>query len=198
MREEVRRMLRLRKPDRGAIEEFIAAQRNGEFSYAAVGASRRCEAPAGYNVDHNRIELGRGAEIFERAKGAVRQWKMFEMPRVELCWTDTAIEVGACVAIVVSHLGFWSLNAARIVYVIEEHGAIERYGFAYGTLAAHGEMGEERFTVEFNREDQSVWYDVYAFSRPRLMARLGYPYTRALQKRFARESMAAMRRAMHA
>jgi hypothetical protein len=32
-------MLRLRKPDRGAIEEFIAAQRDGKFSYAEVGAS---------------------------------------------------------------------------------------------------------------------------------------------------------------
>jgi uncharacterized protein (UPF0548 family) len=191
-------MLRLRKPDRGAIQEFIAAQGDGEFSYAKVGASRKSEAPAGYNVDHNRIELGRGAEIFEREKLAVRQWKMFEMPWVELFWTDTAIEVGACVGIVVSHLGFCSLNAARIVYVIEEHGAIQRYGFAYGTLAEHGEMGEERFTVEFHREDQTVWYELFAFSRPRLMARLAYPYTRALQKRFARESMAAMRRAVGA
>jgi hypothetical protein len=32
-------MLRLRKPGRGAIEKFIAAQRDGKFSYAEVGAS---------------------------------------------------------------------------------------------------------------------------------------------------------------
>jgi uncharacterized protein (UPF0548 family) len=189
------RVLCLSKPSRNSIEAFIAAQRDGEFSYADVGASRG-RAPKGYTVDHNRIDLGRGAEAFERAKGAVRQWKMFDMDWVELCWAETAIEAGACVAVVISHLGFWSVNACRIVYVVEEHGAMEKFGFAYGTLAKHGEMGEERFTVEFNREDQTVWYDVYAFSRPRALAQLAYPFTRTLQRRFARDSKAAMLRAI--
>jgi uncharacterized protein (UPF0548 family) len=188
-------MLRWSKPDRSAIERFVAAQREEKFSYTEVGASRG-QAPSGYTVDHNRIELGRGADAFERAKGAVRRWKMFDMGWVELCWAETAIEVGPCVAVVISHLGFWSVNACRIVYMVEEHGAVERFGFAYGTLAEHGEIGEERFTVEFNREDQTVWYDVYAFSRPGALARLAYPFTRALQRRFARDSKAAMRRAV--
>jgi uncharacterized protein (UPF0548 family) len=188
-------MLCLAKPGRGSIEAFIAAQRDKEFSYAEVGASRR-GAPSGYTVDHNRIELGRGADAFERAKGAVRRWKMFDMDWVESCWADTAIEAGACVAVVISLVGLWSVNACRIVYVVEEHGAVERFGFAYGTLAEHGAIGEERFTVEFNRDDQTVWYDVYALSRPRALARLAYPFTRALQRRFARDSKAAMRRAM--
>jgi uncharacterized protein (UPF0548 family) len=29
---------------------------------------------------------------------------------------------------------------------------MRRFGFAYGTLAQHAESGEERFTVEWNRE----------------------------------------------
>jgi uncharacterized protein (UPF0548 family) len=38
-----------------------------------------------------------------------------------------------------------------------------------------------------------VWYDIRAFSRPRhVLARLGYPLTRRTQKRFARDSVAAM------
>lgn len=118
------------------------------------------------------------------------------MPWLELCWPDTPNEPGATVAVVVSHLGFWSMNACRIVYVIDEPGPPERYGFAYGTLPDHMERGEERFTVEFHTDDQSVWYDVYALSRPSALARMAYPFARALQKRFARDSKAAMQKAV--
>ena len=121
---------------------------------------------------------------------------MFDMAWIELCWPDTPIEPGATVAVVVSHLGFWSMNACRIVYVIDEPGPPERYGFAYGTLPDHMERGEERFTVEFHTGDQSVWYDVYALSRPSMLARLAYPVARGLQKRFAKDSMAAMEKAV--
>ncbi|HTG87378.1 MAG TPA: DUF1990 domain-containing protein, partial [Pyrinomonadaceae bacterium] len=79
------------------------------------------------------------------------------------------------------------------VYVIDEP---ERFGFAYGTLAQHAERGEERFTVEWNRKDETVWYDILAASQPGPMARLGYPYARRLQKRFAQDSMKAMKRAV--
>jgi uncharacterized protein (UPF0548 family) len=181
------------KPTRTSIDAFIAAQQNQKFSYAEVGCSRQ-QAPKGYTADHNRIKLGQGVETFERAKRAVQQWKMFDMPWIVLCWPDTPIEPGVTVAVVISHLRFWSVNACRIVYVVEEHGSPEGYGFAYGTLPDHGEIGEERFSVEFKPEDQSVWYDLYAISRPTTLARLAYPFTRALQKRFAHDSKAAMQR----
>jgi len=91
------------------------------------------------------------------------------------------------------HFGFYSLNACRIVYVVDEEGPIERFGFAYGTLGEHAESGEERFTVEWNRDDDMVWYDILAFSRPRqMLARLGYPLSRSLQKKFAKGSKLAM------
>lgn len=100
-------------------------------------------------------------------------------------------------AVLISHLGFCSLNAARIVYTIQEDGGIMRYGFAYGTLADHGESGEERFSVEWHRSDDSVWYDLLAFSRPKaLLARLGYPLARMLQRRFVDGSKLAMTRAV--
>ena len=43
-------------------------------------------------------------------------------------------------------------------------------------------------------QDPGVWYDLYAFSRPGVMARMGYLSSRALQKGFARDSVAAMQR----
>jgi uncharacterized protein (UPF0548 family) len=115
---------------------------------------------------------------------------------VRLCWGDTPIETGATVAVIVRHLGFWSMNACRIVYVLEENGAVERFGFAYGTLVDHAERGEERFMVEWNRDDDAVWYDLLAASKPGFCAKLGYPYTRSLQKRFAHDSKTAMKRAV--
>jgi len=90
------------------------------------------------------------------------------------------------------------LNASRIIYIVNEEGRIARYGFAYGTLAEHAESGEERFTVEWNRSDDQVWYSILAFSRPKTtLARLGYPLARRLQKRFGEDSKAAMRETTH-
>jgi uncharacterized protein (UPF0548 family) len=184
-------MFCISKPTEDTISAFIAAQKRQRYSYVEVGASRE-QAPAGYTVDHNRIQLGQGPDDFERAKKAIRQWKMFDMSWIHLCWTDTPIESNATVAVLIRHLGFWSLNAARIVYVLEEHGKVEKYGFAYGTLPGHSECGEERFTVEYHMGDQSVWYDLYAYSRPGFLATLGYPFARVLQKKFAENSKAAM------
>src|SRR5271168_4137213 len=109
------------KPSADEIRAFLAAQKDQRFSYAHVGASRE-RSPKGYTVDHNRVRLGAGPEAFERAVKAVREWKMFAMPWVQLSWPDTPIEESATVAVLVKHLGFWSLNAARIVYVLEENG----------------------------------------------------------------------------
>jgi len=189
-------MFFLSEPTERAAQRFLRAQKSTRFSYPHVGQSRAGGSPAGYVVDHNRIQLGSGIETFERAKMAVRQWKMFAMPWVQLCWPDAPISVGTDVAVLISHLGFWSLNAARIVYIVDEHGPREKYGFAYGTLPEHGESGEERFTVEFHTSDKSVWYDLLAFSRPNLVARITYPFTRSLQRRFAADSKLAMQNAV--
>jgi uncharacterized protein (UPF0548 family) len=101
------------------------------------------------------------------------------------------------VVVIARLFGLWWLNACRIVYLVDEPGPVQRYGFAYGTLPEHAESGEERFTVEWHEQDDAVWYDILAFSRPQqLLARLGYPLTRRLQKRFARDSATAMQRAV--
>ena len=171
---------------------MIAPHRDAPHSYAEVGASRT-NAPGGYNIDHNRMLLGRGRDAFARAKAAIENWKMFDLPWIELFPKRPRVEVGETVAVIVRHLGFFSVNISRVVYVIEENNS---YGFAYGTLPAHAEQGEERFMIEYDAQTEEVWYDLFAFSRPRnLLARLGYPFSRHLQKRFARESLAAMRRA---
>ncbi|MEJ7604501.1 MAG: DUF1990 domain-containing protein [Kofleriaceae bacterium] len=185
--------MRLSRPDAAAIERFLDAQRGRPYSYEEIGHTRHGERThRGYAVDHNRERLGTGGATFAAARDAIRAWRMFPAP-----WTaiepKAPIEVDAMVGVLVKAFGVWWLNAARIIYVIDEP---RRFGFAYGTLSAHAERGEERFLVEW-LDDDTVWYDLYAFSRPRLWAaRLASSMTRALQRRFARDSKAAMARAV--
>ena len=190
-------MFLLSRPTPRRIETFLAAQRDAPFSYAEVGATLDAVAPAGYVVDHNRVRIGAGAADFARAADALRSWRMLTLGWASVQPAHAPVVPGTVVAIVVRHYGFWSLNACRIVHVLDDaapdaHG-VQRAGFVYGTLPAHGAAGEERFSVEWQTSDDGVWYDLYAFSRPSgLLARLGRPFARRLQRRFARASKQAM------
>ena len=187
-------MFLLRQPSEEVVRRFITSQRDLPFSYSQVGATET-QPPAGYSVDHNRIRLGEGEDTYRQAVSALRSWKQFDLGWVTIVPPQIPLDVGATVAVQAKAFGFWSLNAARIVYLIEEDGTTKRFGFAYGTLPDHVECGEERFSVELH-EDDSVWYDIFAFSRPQhTIVKLAFPFARSLQKRFARESLAMMVRA---
>lgn len=190
--------LSFRKPAAETIRQFREVQATLDFTYSAVGATANVPPP-GFVVDHTRIKLGNGQEIFEAAKSALRRWEQFHLGWVEASPTETPISKGAVVAVMGRALGLWWLNACRIVYVVDEVGPTVRFGFAYGTLPGHVESGEERFLIEWDRADDCVWYDILAFSRPNyFLIRLNYPLIRRLQKRFARDSAAAMLHAVQA
>lgn len=187
-------MILLRKPSPDTIQRFISRQARLAFTYSGVG-STATKPPAGYTVDHTRISLGVGEHAFEAGKSVLRCWGHFQLRWVEALPRDTPIQQDATVAVIARAMGVWWLNAARIVYVLDESTPIRRWGFAYGTLPDHAESGEERFMIEWNRTDDSVWYDILAFSRPRhVLARMGYPLVRRLQRRFARDSAATVLR----
>lgn len=187
-------MLLLHEPSASEIERFLARQAGSTFTYSPIGGTRTGAMP-GYITDHNQILLGRGPGTFERGRAALARWAMFEIPWLTLYSHDAPIEPGTTVAVVVQLAGIRTVNACRIVYVIDEQTDAQRYGFAYGTLPDHMETGEERFVVE-RRADDSVWYDLLAASRPRHpLARIGKPVMRVYQRRFYRYSLHAMVRA---
>ena len=189
-------MVSLRRPSTETIRGFLTVQSKLGFTYTAVGATASLP-PADYVVDHTRIKLGQGEEVFMKAKAALGRWQQFRLGWVEVWSPETPIQTGEVVAVIARNLGLWWLNACRIVYVVDEEEPIQRYGFAYGTLPDHAETGEERFLVERDRASGEVWYDILAFSRPHLLlTRLGYPFVRRVQKRFGRESAAAMLKAV--
>ncbi|HUS11282.1 MAG TPA: DUF1990 domain-containing protein [Pyrinomonadaceae bacterium] len=189
-------MFLLHKPSEEIISQFISSQREVAFTYTQTGATQVGNVPSGYYVDHNRAKLGTGNEIYEKAIAALRNWKQFDLGWVSIVPSDTALAVGAVVAVRAQTFGVWSLNACRIVYVIDEEQPLKRFGFAYGTLPDHVECGEERFIIE-QQTDGSVLYDIFAFSRPRQrLVKLAVPIARRLQRRFVRDSIAAMTRAV--
>ncbi len=193
-------MITLTKPSEAEVIAYSCANRDAPFSYAEVGATRDT-APVGFSTDHHRVLLGRGAQTYHRAKLAIRAWRMFPSPMTELFWPDKPIEEGTLVAILARGAGLWTLNPCRIVYVVDDHleqdaTRILSFGFAYGTLPDHIECGEERFLVEWNRETDEVWYDLFAFSRPQqLLAQVGQPIVRRAQARFRQLSGEAMQAA---
>jgi uncharacterized protein (UPF0548 family) len=186
----------LRRPTDPAIRAFLDRQSRLPLTYAEAGTSDG-QPPPGYRANRARIRLGRGAAAFAAGKSALRSWEQFPGGWVELYFPDVPIEPGRVVVVLACALRVWWLNACRIVSVVDEDGPGACFGFAYGTLPGHAASGEERFLIEWDPSDDSVWYEVSSFSRPHgWLARLGRPIARAFQARFATESAEAMRRAV--
>jgi uncharacterized protein (UPF0548 family) len=192
-------MFLLKQPDKQTLERFLDEQKKLNFSYGFVGATRpektqpeKTFSPPGFTRDHNRILLGKGEAVFRNAVQAVQDWRAYA-----LGWTKihpmTQPKEGVTFCVEVNHFSFYSLSSLRIVYVVDEP---KRFAFAIGTLPGHVEKGEERFMVEWLLDD-TVWYDLLAFSRPQhSLVWLGYPAARALQKKFARDSKRAVQEAV--
>lgn len=187
--------MHLFRPNIAWLEAFRASQTSCECTYADVGASDAGH-PAGFTLDHNRVCLGQGEQVFDAACTALRNWRMFPASWTAIYPTNCPQTSGTGVVMLAHALGLWWPNALRVVYRIDEAGPPRRVGFAYGTLPAHVECGEERFLIEQDEQGR-VWYDVRAFSRPRHpLVRLAFPLARRLQRRFVRDSQQSMRDAV--
>lgn len=193
-------MFSFRRPADACIRDYLAVRAEAPFSYDQVGCSREEHSlRPGWNIDHERVPLGRGEETFGLAREAIQAWRMFPTQIAELCWPATP-RPGQVVGVLywAAPVGMWILFPARVVYLVSDRverdgHTIERFGFAYGTLPDHPEQGEERFLVEWDRTEDRVWYDLFVVSRPaHWLARLGYFYARWEQARFRRLSGKAM------
>ena len=189
----------LTQPTDAVLDAFLAREREQPFSYSEVGFTlSEVEVPVErYNLDHNRIQIGQGSAAFDAACDALRRWRQFPPAWTRIYPADTPLAAGQVVAMVCRVFGLWWLNSCRIVYTLDENeNGTRRFGFAYGTLPGHVEQGEERFSVELD-EQQRVWYDLRAFSRPCHWApRLAYPLARQQQRRFVKDSQAALQAAV--
>ena len=189
-------MFLIRRPSPRSIAQFLEGSRDLPLTYDPVGLARSDNA-TGYDVDDTVAVIGHGRADFDRARAALSAWTHFDLGWVHVFPRHASTAPGTNVAVLIRHLGFWSLNGARVVYQLDERDT--RFGFAYGTLPNHAEVGEEIFEVALDETSGEVTYRLRAASHPRVaLARLGYPIARALQARFRRDSARAMRRAAHA
>lgn len=191
-------MFTLKRPTAAAIERKIVAAGclepdfQGILGWPRGIASGRLEP--GMRHDSSRTRLGNGDATFSAAKKAFERWVMFDLGWVRVANPNAVIELNQIVAVEAHTVGLWTLNLSKIVKVVDSATV---FGFVYATTVMHVEAGEERFLVELEPETGDVWYELEAVSRPRAaLARLGFPFTRAFQKRFARKSHERMRQEM--
>lgn len=183
----------LTRPSARTAKTFAEIQSGLDVTYAAIGQSANGR-PAGYNVDHYRILLGAGRQTYLAARDVLAAWGQIPSQWMEIDQSPQPPRVGGLVVSVTRYSRLWWLNACRVVDVrdVGDHvveGREHRYEVAYGTLPGHVETGEERFSVIMDA-DQRVWYEIRAFSRPYFwLARLAYPLSRRLQRRFVSDSL---------
>lgn len=206
-----------RRPGTGYLQSLLAQQNDLPLTYSHVGQSlaltTASDAPPGFTVDINAIALGQGADVFLAAQESLRDWQQFGLTWVGVYPDASAIRLQQPIAVVARFAGLWWVNACQIVSELppipDEHlnqqavpkfpgVTVERqFGFACGTLPQHAGIGEERFRISIDR-NQQVYFDIIAFSRPASwLTWIAYPLMRQLQKRFARESMQAMQNAVN-
>lgn len=185
-------MFLARRPTQNAIDRFIRESRDLPLSYGPVGIVRNRTVDR--DVDEVTAPIGRGQADFERARTALLAWKQFDIGWVETFPRHAPVAVGTVVAVLIRHLGFWSLNGCRVLYSVGSPDDVDRFGFAYGTLTNHAESGEELFEVFVDPQSEDVVYRIRATSWPQAtLARFGQPIVRALQERFRDHSVAAMK-----
>src|SRR5262245_57020636 len=131
-------MPRLRRPSRREIEACLAPHSRAP-TYPEVGATARLDAPgvrealaARYDLDRHDFALGRGRELFERARASLLAWHHFRIPWLELHGAHP-VAAEQVVATLVCVAGVWFLNPCRVVYV-EADPESDSASYAYGTL----------------------------------------------------------------
>jgi uncharacterized protein (UPF0548 family) len=183
-------VFRLRRPDAEHLSHFLARQRTAPLTYDEEGATLGDDLPTGYHHDRSSIELGTGDAVWARATTGIDRWEAPAAAGITIVPADAPIAVGTTVAILTRLGPLHVLAACRIVAVVDE---ADRYGFAYGTLPAHPEEGEELFVVTRDA-DGVVRFEITAFSRPHdLLTRLGGPVARRVQRRAMQQYLEGMR-----
>jgi uncharacterized protein (UPF0548 family) len=135
----------MRRPSSAEIDRFLNRSHDLPLSYGPTGIVRR--PSVAYRLDEQVVTIGHGEADFARACLALAGWKHFDISWVEVFPKQTSIDAGTDVAVLIRHLGFWSLNGARVLYHVGESDGHAAFGFAYGTLTNHAESGEELFEV---------------------------------------------------
>jgi len=136
-------MFYLQAPSEDRILALLDGLKDAELTHVQQGSTREdlSRAPAGYVLDRYGVELGRGRDVFDRARAALSRIENYPPSFTRIVRRPTKLEPGGQFATVVSHMGFCSVHPCRILYVIEEPA---RFGFGFGPLPGHSESRRAR------------------------------------------------------
>jgi uncharacterized protein (UPF0548 family) len=181
----------VRPNDVRSVGRLLEALGSADPTYADTGATLAGRSPSGFRLDRYNAVLGRGQHTFDRAVLGLQSWRTHRSTGMRVLPEDAEVRPGLTVVVAVGTPWLALAVPCRIVGVIDEPG---RWGFAYGTLPGHPENGEEAFVVSI-ADDQSVRFDVTAFSRPASpVVRLSGPLGRAMQRRGSTGYLRALER----
>lgn len=184
-------MYALRRPRPAALARLRREQEGQPLTYDEVGMSLADEVPSGpWSVASVALEVGRGNAGLLLARRAIRAWAGHDQAGVVLEPERPAIAEGEVLALAAPVLGpwlpvagLWLTAACRVVRVVDDDDA---FGFAYGTLPHHPEVGEESFVAR-RHPDGSVTVEVRVVSATASrLARLGGPVSLRLRDGFLR------------
>jgi uncharacterized protein (UPF0548 family) len=174
-------VLTLRRLDPAALDALLDDEREQELTYRYVGA-RFGKFPPGFRRDHYERALGGGPDAFALGCDGLRRWEAHRAAGVELTPAVPELRAGTTLLVRTRVGPVHVVGGCRILHVVDEPG---RFGFVYGTLPTHPEIGEESFTVV--RDGDDVRFEIMTVSRGReLLVRLGAPVARAVQVRTTR------------
>ena len=138
-------MFLVRRPSPEHIDLFLRESQVLPLSYSPTGIVKANTVRK--DLDEATVVIGHGKAAFERARAALITWKQFDIGWVETFPRAAPVAIGSVVAVLIRHLGFWSLNGCRVLYSVGGEDDVARFGFAYGALTNHAEAGEELFEV---------------------------------------------------
>jgi uncharacterized protein (UPF0548 family) len=175
------------QPTRNDLIAIRTAQAERPVTYQEIGRTLDT-LPDGYHHLHSERVMSSGPEsaspddLFTYGCEAIRTWTAQAALNLVLEPTVPKFEEGEILvfALPMKPSPFWTTGACRILRIVDEP---DRYGFVYGTLPHHPEIGEEAFLVHRN-DNGKVWCSITAFSRGgSLPMRLSGPIGRVIQRR---------------
>jgi uncharacterized protein (UPF0548 family) len=192
-------MILLCKPSFEKLQNRVVQARETSFTYESVGATREDRCPNGFRPHRFQRQIGVGEHDFQLACQSLKMLSPLNQGWISTFPTEIPLEEGALITTVIRTFAAWIVHVGKVIYVLDENGDRPTFSFAYGTLPEYSMRGEERISVTWDRETNSVIYEVYAFVQPlHALAFIGAPYVSHLRTKFfvggAKEVMKAIKR----
>jgi uncharacterized protein (UPF0548 family) len=184
-------MFQFRRPSAQQLERVLAASIAAAPTFEPVGATQSATRVSGFRFDTYSGIIGHGARDWPAARHGLKVWAAHTGAGASLTPDDAPVAENQTI-VVTTRVGLLHvLVPCRVAYVVDEPN---RFGFAYVTLPGHPECGEEAFMLT-RGDDDLITFTMSSHSHPaELLARLGGPVSRVVQRHTNLAYIAGLRR----